>query len=335
MTTVFASGICGSCLFHFVCTLRRRVAYGAITVHTEEVAPLLWANASFHDLSQRALCILRQAGEPIDMETLTNWMRLPDDQVEQAVNELRQRGLIQGNGPTLSSRHGLKPHPARLVDIDHHLVRAFKEHASLGELYFAYGSNLNPARLDDRGIVPRFLSRAGAPGYLTGFPRSSRDGGGVAGLLPAPGETAYGALYLLTDDEWESLDFYEEVPRSYHRAPLNVTVQAGPSQRVLIPRLCVITYMAQPGIPADPRADYVEHILVGAKYWQLPESLIDFLTHVPRQSNTRRVVNLRREPGWQRLLRRSGWKATYPRLFGKTGMQAAARRKSRRRRRHR
>lgn len=298
---------------------------------------MLWANATFHDLPQRILCVLRQAGQAIDLKTLIHWVRQPEDIVERAVRELRHRGLVQGNGPTLHARRGLKPHPGRLGDIDHHLIRAFKEHAALGELYFAYGSNLNPARLDDRGIVPRFLSRAAVPGFLTGFPRSSRDGGGVAGLLPAAGETAHGALYLVTDDEWQSLDFYEEVPRSYHRSPLNVAVTLGSAQRVLIPHLTVITYMSLPGIPADPRADYVEHILTGAQYWELPAAFINFLSQVPRQSVTRRVTRSRprREPGWQRMLRRSGLKLSYPRVSAKTAARPTSTRKVRRRRRHR
>lgn len=182
----------------------------------------------------------------------------------------------------------------------------------MGELYFAYGSNLNPERLDARGIDPRFIARAQAPRYLTGFPRAMRDGTGVAGLIPAPTENAYGTLYLFDEADWESLDFYEDAPRSYYRSPIAVTIPIGSTGRPLLSKLTVVTYMAIAGVPTDPRADYVEHILKGARHWGLPAPLIQFLTKVPTISPSRRAPNPKRKPGWQRALRAAGWEVPQP-----------------------
>lgn len=268
---------------------------------------MLFSEATFHHLPQRLLAILRQADHPVDVATLAEWAWQPVELVEGALGDLRRRGYVHGTPRQDEGPVRYTPNESLHDEIDQHLVRALKEHAAMGELYFAYGSNLNPERLEARGIEPRFVARAHASRYVTGFPRTMRDGTGVAGLIRAPEENAYGALYLFGDVDWESLDFYEDVPKSYYRSPIHVTIMIGATGRPLLPKLSVITYMANPGTPADPRADYVEHILKGARHWGLPEPLITFLSKVPTISPSRRAPNPKRKPGWQRALAAAGW----------------------------
>lgn len=253
---------------------------------------MIWPNLNLFDLPQRALAILRQADEPLGAGQLANRLWCPPKAASETVEHLARKGLLQAHTDWKNPEATVNLAPQRQGEIDTYLKAALKEHAVLGQLYFAYGSNLNPERMQNRGIEPRFVARARAPGYVTGFPRSSREGGGVAGLIPSAKETAEGALYLVTDDDLTALDFYEEVPRSYHRAPLLVSVTLGSGRRAALPRLCVITYGALPGVAAVPSRDYLDHIIKGARYWGLSQEWIASLEQIGGQSSERDAGNL-------------------------------------------
>ena len=68
--------------------------------------------------------------------------------------------------------------------------------------YFAYGSNLNTAQMAVRCPGMRKLS----PAILAGWQLVERF---YADIDKAPGETVYGALYSVTEEDIANLDAYE------------------------------------------------------------------------------------------------------------------------------
>ena len=74
-------------------------------------------------------------------------------------------------------------------------------------LYFAYGSNMNWLQMQDRCPSARFLCRAVLPDYKLAFTRKSiKRGCGVADVVPAPGQTAWGVVYEISNLDVENLD---------------------------------------------------------------------------------------------------------------------------------
>ena len=82
-------------------------------------------------------------------------------------------------------------------------------------LYFAFGSNLDEARLHIHGPSARFLSVARLADHRLAFTIESRNTwhGGVADILPAPGLEVWGALWVIAGEHSRALDEQEGVFR--------------------------------------------------------------------------------------------------------------------------
>lgn len=93
------------------------------------------------------------------------------------------------------------------------------------QLYFAYGSNLNDARMEWRcpDSVPLFA--ATLPGYRLTFQSNGRSG--VANVVKDPGGSVPGFCYMLTKRCMETLDRFEGVPTTYDRMFVTVTGARG------------------------------------------------------------------------------------------------------------
>lgn len=135
--------------------------------------------------------------------------------------------------------------------------------------YFAYCTLLDEAEM--RRFVP--TARIGAIGQISGqrvaFERhaSSLETGGC-NLSPADGQTVFGVLYDMTDDEFSQLDTISGVDRGqYQRLAVRVETNAGivDAETYVIPN---------PGGPFQPTPSYSRPILVGARALGLPESYI-------------------------------------------------------------
>jgi len=95
-------------------------------------------------------------------------------------------------------------------------------------LYFAYGSNLDPAQMKRRcpemspvGIAALFGWRLAFGGY------SRTRGGAVATIKKAKDRFVDGFLYVITKDDLASLDRAEGHPHYYKRRFVNVVVESG------------------------------------------------------------------------------------------------------------
>jgi len=89
--------------------------------------------------------------------------------------------------------------------------------------YFAYGSNLNKKRMQERcpDAKPKF--KAVLPNYKLVFIGWSREWkGGVASIKPIRGQNVPGAVWDISENDLRRLDRYEGYPTNYDR--INVLV---------------------------------------------------------------------------------------------------------------
>lgn len=130
--------------------------------------------------------------------------------------------------------------------------------------YFAYGSNMDPARVRQRGLNVRRAE----PARLDGFDLEFRKRGhehpraGHANIAWARGQRVEGVLYTLEcPEEIRKMDRFERAPVNYSRDIVVVETDAGPR--------AAWTYFANPAVLADgllpPRA-YLDHLRAGAAF---------------------------------------------------------------------
>lgn len=132
--------------------------------------------------------------------------------------------------------------------------------------YFAYGSNMNPARLADDRLTPRGVAveqrlLAALPDWRLAFnkPWAKFNGAGAANILPHAGGRVFGTINLMLPAGLDVLDEYEGVATGqYRRQP--ITVFGGDGRPVQ-----AITYIAENVVATDllPHRDYLAHLLAG------------------------------------------------------------------------
>lgn len=132
------------------------------------------------------------------------------------------------------------------------------------ERYFAYGSNMNPERVRQRGLLFDRVEGARLRGYALGFGKQSRDhaGSGHAHIERAPDDVVEGVLYLLAGpEEIRKMDPFERAPINYSRDVVIV--------ETAVSRVPAWTYFANPAVMASnlrPRREYLAHLLEGRPY---------------------------------------------------------------------
>lgn len=137
--------------------------------------------------------------------------------------------------------------------------------AELIERYFAYGSNMNPQRVAERGLVTRAVRGAGIRGMQLTFDKSAPAEGatvGHAALRFARDGLVEGVLYdLAGPSEILKMDAFERSPINYSRE--RVQVMAG-TETVI-----AWTYFANAAVcrlGLRPTRAYLAHLLAGAPY---------------------------------------------------------------------
>jgi hypothetical protein len=144
-------------------------------------------------------------------------------------------------------------------------------------IYFAYGADLNPARLGARAPGHRSLGVARLAHYRLVFPRYSRQwAGATASLAPSPEDVVFGALYDLPPDDIPVLHHHkgydpEGPPELNEHVFREVSVR-----RLANPEpVSAWTYIAVPdNTTALPSRAYVNAILDGARYHGLPRAYV-------------------------------------------------------------
>jgi len=148
-------------------------------------------------------------------------------------------------------------------------------------LYFAYGSNLNPAQMAKRCPGHRVVGRASLEGYTLRFRGYGRDWAGAVGTVePLPGSTVWGAVFELTPEHYVTLDSYEGYDgpgfdsNLYDRIEIDVRLESGEVAHCL-------TYVIRPLEEGLPSAAYRDAIVAGLRHHGLPAEYIAALEAHP------------------------------------------------------
>ena len=146
------------------------------------------------------------------------------------------------------------------------------------DLYFAYGSNLHAARMQERVPSARALGAHLLEGFQFQLDKPSRDSSAKANLRVQVGARVWGVVYRLDVADWVRLDACEP---GYTRQ--RVRVRSGEIGRK------ADTYVALERSP-DPVAFawYKRLIVEGAREHALPADWIDFLAALPARPDPAR-----------------------------------------------
>ncbi|PMP98165.1 MAG: gamma-glutamylcyclotransferase [Thermodesulfobacterium geofontis] len=126
--------------------------------------------------------------------------------------------------------------------------------------YFAYGSNMDPQRMKERGV--NYISRK--PAILEGWKlvfnkiSSNNPNEGYANIIKDKNSKVEGCLYEVEESEIKKLDKYEGYPNHYTRTEIEVMVEGN--------KVFATTYKANPEKISDalkPSKEYLNHLLKG------------------------------------------------------------------------
>jgi gamma-glutamylcyclotransferase (GGCT)/AIG2-like uncharacterized protein YtfP len=138
--------------------------------------------------------------------------------------------------------------------------------------YFAYGSNADAQRLENR--IKRKIKgeRAELKDYSLHFSKDNTLTDAYADIIKKPGEVVYGVLYELTDKEIKILDKFEGIgvkgDESYARKVMKVL-----SNGKLYVAFAYI--MSNKRNFEQPKDEYLEHIIKGFKEHGFNQTIID------------------------------------------------------------
>ena len=148
--------------------------------------------------------------------------------------------------------------------------------------YFAYGSNLWTGQMRARCPSAEVVACCSLPDWQLSFVQPhERWGGGVAGIVRAPGERVLGMLYRLSEADLRALDGHEPTARTdgYWREEVEVELvgaaDAPPGARRS--RCWVYIGAVHEGAPFAPSLRYLQTIVRGAREHGLPEDYIAWL----------------------------------------------------------
>ncbi|CAN5377131.1 gamma-glutamylcyclotransferase [soil metagenome] len=142
--------------------------------------------------------------------------------------------------------------------------------------YFAYGSNMNPARLGDQRLKERAVQmgpRIGGrlDGWRLAFNKIARspEGAAACNIVEVPGEAVHGTLNEMPEAGLEVLDIWEGVAGGHYERRTVPVVRADTGETVE-----AVAYIAlRVGEGLRPTRDYLGHLLAGrdllpADYWE-------------------------------------------------------------------
>lgn len=149
-------------------------------------------------------------------------------------------------------------------------------------LYFAYGSNMDWAQMNERCPSARFIGIATLRDRQLAFTRlSQRRACGVADVVRAAGHKVWGVVYEVSESDVDTLDRHEgyrpnRESNAYWRRECTVFVGDDDSTA-----LTASSYFAtaEPDSPPPSRA-YVGHLIAGARRWRLPDVYIEQLESI-------------------------------------------------------
>lgn len=132
--------------------------------------------------------------------------------------------------------------------------------------YFAYGSNMDQAQMNQRCPGAILVGTAKLWGYR--FIINAR---GVATVVSKASSEVYGILWTITEADEKSLDKYEGITwGTYKKMVVDVKMATEKSAMAL-------TYVASDSTLGSPRANYLEKIVAAAEEHRLPTKYVEEL----------------------------------------------------------
>lgn len=124
--------------------------------------------------------------------------------------------------------------------------------------YFAYGSNMNPDRMNTREVHFKNMNGAILKGYRLEFNKVAKanPAKGFATIIFDPDEIVEGILYEIEDEDIKKLDIFEGYPNHYDRKEITVNVNGLDVK--------AIVYIAQQDwikTGLKPTQEYLNHLL--------------------------------------------------------------------------
>jgi len=140
--------------------------------------------------------------------------------------------------------------------------------------YFAYGSNMHPARLRERIPSCKFIDVVKLNGWALKFHKRSKDGSGKCNIISTNNRAdhVYGVLYELPKEEKADLDKIEAVGFGYHNKTIEIQSYSE-----------VFTYQADSDYIDEslkPYTWYKEYLVQGAQLHGIPNDYIEFLASI-------------------------------------------------------
>lgn len=154
------------------------------------------------------------------------------------------------------------------------------------EYYFAYGSNMNPARVEQRGLLVGTPQPARLDGFELAFNKADlrHAGEGHANVMACRGSVVEGVLYKLQHPtEILKMDPFERAPWNYSRDCICVNAPLDGANWTVV---WTWTYFANSAVLEDglaPSKQYLDHLLAG-KPWLSPsyyERLVNWPVATP------------------------------------------------------
>jgi hypothetical protein len=137
--------------------------------------------------------------------------------------------------------------------------------------YFAYGSNLDLARMRSRVPAVGLIGPALLQGMRLTFDKRGRDGSGKANLTEDTASHVWGVLYAL---EWAHLPILDAFEPDYERVRVSLEREGA--------RIAAETYVSTlcaPGLAATNR--YKQLVVKGARAHGLPDAYVAQLRRLP------------------------------------------------------
>lgn len=141
--------------------------------------------------------------------------------------------------------------------------------------YFAYGSNLHPARLIERVPSAELVGVARKPKHALTFHKRSSDGSSKCNMFNSETGLIYGAIYRLNPDHKNELDKFES--NGYGYIDKQITLEHNES------KYNCFTYLAQKSHIVgnlNPYHWYKKLVILGAQYLQFPDAYISSIEAV-------------------------------------------------------
>jgi len=133
--------------------------------------------------------------------------------------------------------------------------------------YFAYGSNMSVARLQQRVPSALALDLAVLKGHRLMFHKAGRDGSAKCDAAPSPRQTdaVHGVLYHMDPRHKPRLDEAEGLGRGYGHKMISVQRSNGSIS------VALTYYATDIDMTLRPYSWYLEHVMRGAREHSLPE----------------------------------------------------------------